>query len=215
MDSRPGRGRRKTQPAVGRLIRSQLGQLHPLAALLNGGWAGWAWPEASEEDRTAARAAADTITAIAEAMLGVPADAELPSAVVDHFNRLAETAPFIYQAHPAPVYLTSGEPDPGNPRTWHTSIVLRNVVQRGQGTAGERGRRGDLYRATLSALTLRPWGHGVLLLADYLVNPHRDRLRRCPQCHRWFVDQTRNRSAARCSRACTIGWWHAKRKEPR
>ena len=52
-------------------------------------------------------------------------------------------------------------------------------------------------------------------LAAYFMHPHRDRLRRCQQCSRWFVDMTRNKSALRCSRACTIAWSNAQRKEVR
>ncbi len=53
----------------------------------------------------------------------------------------------------------------------------------------------------------------VTLLADFLINPQRDRLRRCPVCKQWYVDQTRNRSALRCSRKCTITWSNAHRSQ--
>jgi hypothetical protein len=48
-------------------------------------------------------------------------------------------------------------------------------------------------------------------LEQYFRNPARDRLRRCQQCARWFVDETRNKSALRCSRACTIAWSNSQR----
>lgn len=44
---------------------------------------------------------------------------------------------------------------------------------------------------------------------DYFGNPYRYRLRRCGQCARYFLDLTRNRSALRCSRACTVKWGNA------
>jgi len=34
------------------------------------------------------------------------------------------------------------------------------------------------------------------------------RVKRCLECKRWFVDETRNKSAERCSRACTVKWWN-------
>jgi hypothetical protein len=53
------------------------------------------------------------------------------------------------------------------------------------------------------------WG---LWLVGLFGSPHRDRLRRCQQCARWFVDETRNKSQRRCSRACTIAWWSARQR---
>lgn len=52
-------------------------------------------------------------------------------------------------------------------------------------------------------------------LSYFFVNPYRDRFRRCQQCGRWFADLTRNKAARRCSRACTIAYSNAKRKERR
>lgn len=51
----------------------------------------------------------------------------------------------------------------------------------------------------------------VAMIETYVNNRQRDRLRRCPQCARWFVDRTRNKAAQRCSRACTIAWSNAQR----
>jgi predicted RNA-binding Zn ribbon-like protein len=52
---------------------------------------------------------------------------------------------------------------------------------------------------------------------EYFNNPARDRLRRCPhpcpKCRGWFVDTTRNKSARRCSRECTIAWSNSQRKK--
>lgn len=58
-------------------------------------------------------------------------------------------------------------------------------------------------------------GAWVIELARFLVNPQRDRLRRCPACRQWFVDETRNKSARRCSRKCTITWSNAQRAKKR
>lgn len=39
-----------------------------------------------------------------------------------------------------------------------------------------------------------------------------NRLRRCPQCAKWFVDETKNLKQARCSAACTWAWWSRTRR---
>jgi hypothetical protein len=39
-----------------------------------------------------------------------------------------------------------------------------------------------------------------------------NRLKRCPQCQRWFVDVSRNCKATRCSMACTNKWWTRERR---
>lgn len=56
-------------------------------------------------------------------------------------------------------------------------------------------------------------GHGLAaqMLDRFFQNPARARLRRCQQCPRWFVDTTRNKSARRCSRECTIAWSNSQR----
>jgi predicted RNA-binding Zn ribbon-like protein len=54
-------------------------------------------------------------------------------------------------------------------------------------------------------------GMTAVWLAAYFMHPSRDRLRRCQQCARWFVDMTRNKSSLRCSRACTIAWSNSQR----
>jgi hypothetical protein len=52
-----------------------------------------------------------------------------------------------------------------------------------------------------------PAGGVVQLLWDFFRHPARDRLKRCPRCHRWFVDYTKNKAAKRCSGSCTSKWW--------
>lgn len=53
------------------------------------------------------------------------------------------------------------------------------------------------------------------LATGYFANPARDRLRRCARCPRWFVDTTRNKSARRCSKECTIAWSNGQRAQKR
>lgn len=38
------------------------------------------------------------------------------------------------------------------------------------------------------------------------------RLKQCPTCRRWFVDETRNRKKQRCSDSCTARWWNRRRR---
>jgi hypothetical protein len=41
-----------------------------------------------------------------------------------------------------------------------------------------------------------------------------ERLKRCPQCKRWFVDESKNKRKGRCSPHCTWNWWsRARRKQ--
>jgi predicted RNA-binding Zn ribbon-like protein len=54
-------------------------------------------------------------------------------------------------------------------------------------------------------------GEAALELFRFFQNPARSRLRCCQQCGTWFIDVTRNQSARRCSRACTIAWSNAQR----
>lgn len=39
-----------------------------------------------------------------------------------------------------------------------------------------------------------------------------DRVKRCEVCGRWVFDDTRNKSAERCSAACTTKWWNRSRR---
>lgn len=56
-------------------------------------------------------------------------------------------------------------------------------------------------------------GYAVLELGRFFRNPARGRLRRCQQCATWFLDTTRNQSARRCSKACTIAWSNRQRNQ--
>lgn len=40
-----------------------------------------------------------------------------------------------------------------------------------------------------------------------------ERLKRCPQCGRWFVDSSRNKNKKRCSPECTWDWWNWSRRK--
>jgi predicted RNA-binding Zn ribbon-like protein len=52
---------------------------------------------------------------------------------------------------------------------------------------------------------------GFVHVLAYVQSPHRERLKCCQRCATWFVDTTRNKSARRCSRACTIAWSNKQR----
>ena len=56
---------------------------------------------------------------------------------------------------------------------------------------------------------------GLLLLWEYYFKDGGwQRLNRCPECEKWYVDDTRNKSKERCSAHCTNLWWtRARRKE--
>jgi hypothetical protein len=46
----------------------------------------------------------------------------------------------------------------------------------------------------------------------FFHNPQWRRLKRCPQCRRWFVDHSRPANKVRCSAACTTRWWSMDRR---
>jgi len=52
-------------------------------------------------------------------------------------------------------------------------------------------------------------------LWEALQDPRIKRVKRCPQCQKWFVDRTRNQRAKRCSSACTYRWWTRTRRASR
>jgi hypothetical protein len=54
-------------------------------------------------------------------------------------------------------------------------------------------------------------GYAAQELDRFFRNSARDRLRRCEKCRTWFIDTTRNQSAKRCSRQCTIAWSNSQR----
>jgi hypothetical protein len=103
--------------------------------------------------------------------------------------------------------------------------ISRQAAERFNALVGDASFR---YKATSWATLGMPerlldthWGTGqysttpgasiAIALSAFFSNPQRQRLRRCQQCARWFVDETRNRSQRRCSRACTIAWSNKQR----
>jgi hypothetical protein len=125
--------------------------------------------------------------------------ARLPTAIVRPLRALAEAVPVTYQ-------VAIKRSDQGS-KTWDSTGSSRSRY-----TVRLPSPRTDvlLEQASPSA-ALR----GLTLVVGYLRSAQRHRLRRCPQCRGWFVDETRNNSAQRCSRACTIAWSNAQRKESR
>jgi hypothetical protein len=112
----------------------------------------------------------------------------VPNLAAERFNRLAEQASLRFHAGP-PV---GGFPHPG--------VFIKPVPEVDVGIQTAEGP---------SVGTRGFWS--FQLAYGYFMNPERDRLRRCAVCRRWFVDGTKNRSARRCSRACTIRWSNAQR----
>ncbi len=51
---------------------------------------------------------------------------------------------------------------------------------------------------------------GIRLWFDYFHNAERERLKRCWQCHAWFVDRSKNRGKRFCTsghKGCSGKWW--------
>jgi hypothetical protein len=169
--------------ALGDFISRDVDPLKDLAQYLNGDrWIharadGTPANPGESSDRDQALAAA------AEAVIDVLLDApypEVPKDAATRFSALARGAELRYVA----------DPD--------------GAVHPGDGFRLSFSDREHLQWVLLETPTSRGvWSHW---LAHLLDNPQRERLRRCQQCRRWFVDETRNRSARRCSRACTIAW---------
>jgi hypothetical protein len=54
--------------------------------------------------------------------------------------------------------------------------------------------------------------HPLVLLWDVVRRGLLRRIKLCPQCDRWFVDERRNALAVRCSVECTNRWWNRSRR---
>ncbi|MCX5913656.1 MAG: hypothetical protein NTV04_17175, partial [Deltaproteobacteria bacterium] len=52
-----------------------------------------------------------------------------------------------------------------------------------------------------------------LLFEHYFKNEGWKRLKRCPVCEIWFVDDTPNISKKRCGGHCTWAWWSRPRRK--
>jgi hypothetical protein len=108
--------------------------------------------------------------------------------------------------------ITAGGPPPFIPsaaaqlyNTWAQDFTFR--YRAAPGVESPRWPGVALIQAVISDEAAR----SIPLLHSFFENPERGRLRSCAQCQRWFIDLTRNRSARRCSRACTIAWSNAQR----
>jgi len=159
-------------------------ELNALAKFLNGDGA---QPRREEERlRSLARQ-------IVEACRDRQPMAPIPMAVAERFNRLAEHVQFTFSIAPArgryDDLIATGR---GEPR--------RFVLSPNTGTRLAVSGRG--VRAQL-----------VKLLVDYFGHASPERLKVCPHCERWFVDQTRNNARARCSLGCTWRWWSRDRRQ--
>ncbi|MFH1756537.1 MAG: CGNR zinc finger domain-containing protein [Pseudomonadota bacterium] len=54
----------------------------------------------------------------------------------------------------------------------------------------------------------------LLLWENYFKNEGWHRLKRCPTCEKWYVDESKNRTKEWCSYHCKWSWWtRARRKE--
>lgn len=122
------------------------------------------------------------IVSMLEAELPLGSGSSLSRQLVKRFNRLAEEAPVTLQI------LEMELPK------WGAKGARRHT----QPTIG-------VSENPMAGLLLTPlwWA---------LQTPALNRLRRCPQCSKWFVDRTRNRSAKRCSKRCTWAWWNRPRR---
>jgi len=199
----------KKSPALGSFIRSRLLQLKGMADHLNGDPAGRGSREGqrggmTEEERAAWGIAQEIVTAAA----GAP---QIPAGALVRFNELARENLVGLRAWR---YLTEGEVRdarlrPAGPA--HTPLTV--PLWAFQKTSAPKGHSKTILELDLEPLGQR--GHVAgLLLTWYWMNPHRDRLKRCQRCERWFVDSSRNKSARRCTKACTIAWSNGQRSRP-
>jgi hypothetical protein len=66
---------------------------------------------------------------------------------------------------------------------------------------------------TVARLLAREGGEPIAELWEVITTGTLTRLKRCPQCARWFVDESKNRAATRCSTQCTNKWWSRDRRQ--
>jgi len=59
------------------------------------------------------------------------------------------------------------------------------------------------------------WVKGSILrtIAMFFDGDNWERIKRCPQCGNWFVDNSKNKSKERCSKSCTNRWWSRDRRK--
>ncbi|SRR5581483_5885727 len=197
---------RKNGRAVGSFIRRQLAPLERLAQLLNAP-AGEIDAASGLDDEAAWQHAVASARSVIESVSRLRPTQDPPDAVWREWEALSIRNPFVFWSTTTGL-MAGGPPRPelADPSTWFVWVSTGALRERGRKWAGG---------AWLRLRTPYRSGMVVALLAEYLNSLYRDRLKQCPQCRRWFVDLTRNKSALRCSRACTITWSNAQRKEPR
>lgn len=187
---------------MGDFISRQLGPLGRLEQILNGGRALTDLGVTDLGDDPALREAVESATKIIEAVSTLRPAQDPPDTVWREWEALAVRNPFVFWSTTLGFVVDPPLPDPADPSTWFVYVSKGELQERGRKWAGG---------AWLRLRTPHRSGILVALLAEYFNSPHRDRLKRCPRCRRWFVDMTRNRSSLRCSRACTIAWSNSQR----
>jgi hypothetical protein len=204
--------RRKKLSAVGSLIRQRLIGLEILAEQLNRALPpDYVAPEDAfrgqpDDPRAAWAAAREIVEGTADRSIHAP----VPWPTLMRFNEIAGQTPVVYQAWR---YREKGETVKNT--TWEESEVAPiGTHYIPQEALWDPKRPPGQSKTILEMrwLATSPRAEVVALLKDYLMNPQRDRLKRCRQCSRWFVDGTRNKSSLSCSRVCTIKWSNAKRR---
>jgi hypothetical protein len=191
----------KIREAVGDFIREQLTPLEDFADYLNrepGADAPNAPAEFAEHVERLDREVRNAwLSARRFAEQAMEQDA-LPLPAIREFERLAAGAP---------VTLKVWRP----PADDYEAVTLRR--QPSSYPYIPEARLGDGLEVGFESKTSALWS--IIHMFRYARNPHRSRLRRCPECARWFVDATRNRSARRCSKACTVKWSNKQRPSKR
>jgi hypothetical protein len=122
--------------------------------------------------------------------LDVLSRGQLTPAAVERFNALAPVA--------RPVLI-----DPASPGALAHWLDQAQVVL---GPARERALIAHLAAESAAAVPLALWE--LIAAAPEELR----RLKRCPQCARWFVDKAKNATAIRCTIACTNRYWNRARR---
>ena len=197
MSARPGGGRPSNSYRLGRVIRQELWPLRRLAGVLNEA-AQQRVPGLGLEDREALEELVSSVSRLRSS--------DWPQRPTDAFNRLAARAPIVFSVGAllfmaGPKAGVKVKVDLADPATWGWGAS--------NGYAFQGLRPPTMRRVFIKSPS--QLGEVILAVVQYLEHPRRDRLKRCPRCSRWFVDATKNKSASRCSRACTIAWSNAQR----
>lgn len=191
MSARPSGIRRKSRPGLGSLITRELSPLRRLARVLDEA-AQQRVPGLGREDIEALEELVSRASSLRRP--------DWPQRTIDAFNRLASREPIAFSAG-ALEFVAAAAVDLADPATWRWGASNGYALQ---GPRPPTERR--VFVKSPSQL-----GEVVLAVVQYLEHPRRDRLKRCPRCRRWFIDATKNKSALRCSVACTIAWSNAQR----